>query len=132
MNTHFRQQPKLCDNLLDAMERVFNEHFVGEPFDFLGRNGDEYRRCVGRRLLRRHVCACLASRWWGPKRVVCPVVCPRPVDNVPVHRERVYHVDVSEVLIRYSKLLRAVHGTFARTTKINKSRKVCPVSSVGR
>ncbi len=28
------------------------------------------------------------------------------------------------MLIRYSKLLRAMHGTFARTTKINKSRKV--------
>ena len=39
-------------------------------------------------------------------------------------RERLYKVEVSEVLIRYSKLLRAMHGTFARTTKINKSRKV--------
>ena len=37
-------QPKMCDTLVDALERVFAENLVGEPFDFLGRNGDEYRR----------------------------------------------------------------------------------------
>ncbi len=37
-------QPKMCDTLVDALERVLAENLVGEPFDFLGRNGDEYRR----------------------------------------------------------------------------------------
>ena len=41
-----------------------------------------------------------------------------------------YLVDVSEVLIRYRRLLRAMHQTFARTTRMNKTKKVEVVATV--
>ena len=44
LRVFYAVQPKMCDTLVDALERVFAENLVGEPFDFLGRNGDEYRR----------------------------------------------------------------------------------------
>ena len=44
LHVFYAVQPKMCDTLVDALERVFADNLVGEPFDFLGRNGDEYRR----------------------------------------------------------------------------------------
>ena len=39
-------------------------------------------------------------------------------------RARIYRHDVSNLLLKYARLLRAVHQTFMRTTKISKTRKV--------
>ena len=38
--------------------------------------------------------------------------------------------EVSDVLLRYNRLLRAVHQTFMKTTKISKTKKVEVVVSV--
>ena len=43
---------------------------------------------------------------------------------LPVCRERVYHPDVSAVLVRYSKMLRALHRTFARPMKMSNSSRI--------
>jgi hypothetical protein len=46
VSLRYAVQPKLTASVAEALEITIKEHLVGEPFSWLGHNGDEYRRYV--------------------------------------------------------------------------------------